>query len=57
MVFQKELHNGIPNVGVWRVLRKRLHLKAYKLSIVQGVEQWTVCTPLSVNIFITLATQ
>ena len=26
---------GIPNVTVWRVLRKRLHLKAYKLSIVQ----------------------
>jgi hypothetical protein len=32
--FQKELYNGIPNV-VWRVLRKRLHLKACKLSIVQ----------------------
>ncbi|PNF27089.1 hypothetical protein B7P43_G08552 [Cryptotermes secundus] len=26
---------GIPNVTVWRVLRKRLHLKSYKLSIVQ----------------------
>jgi hypothetical protein len=26
---------GIPNVTVWRVLQKRLHLKAYKLSIVQ----------------------
>ncbi|PNF39058.1 hypothetical protein B7P43_G04850, partial [Cryptotermes secundus] len=26
---------GIPNVAVWRVLRKRIHLKAYKLSIVQ----------------------
>jgi hypothetical protein len=26
---------GIPHVTVWRVLRKRLHLKAYKLSIVQ----------------------
>jgi hypothetical protein len=26
---------GIPNVSVWRVLRKRLHLKAYKLSTVQ----------------------
>jgi hypothetical protein len=25
---------GIPNITVWRVLRKRLHLKAYKLSIV-----------------------
>jgi hypothetical protein len=28
-----------------------------KLSIVQGVEQWTVCTPLSVHRFVTLATQ
>ncbi|PNF19071.1 hypothetical protein B7P43_G11300 [Cryptotermes secundus] len=26
---------GIPNVTVWRVLRKSLHSKAYKLSIVQ----------------------
>jgi hypothetical protein len=32
-VFQKEFYNGIPNVAVWRLLRKRLHLKAYKLSI------------------------
>jgi hypothetical protein len=38
-MFQKELYNGIPNVTVWRVLRKHLHLKAYKLSIVQGAEQ------------------
>jgi hypothetical protein len=29
--FQKELYNGISNVSVWRVLRKCLHLKAYKL--------------------------
>jgi hypothetical protein len=48
-VFQKELYNGIPNVTVWRVLRKRLHLKAYKLSIVQDVERWIVCTPLSID--------
>jgi hypothetical protein len=27
---------------VWRVLPKRLHLKAYKLSIIKGVEQWIV---------------
>jgi hypothetical protein len=40
-VFQKELYNCIPNVTLWRVLRKRLH----------------VCTPVSVNVFITLATQ
>jgi hypothetical protein len=36
----KELYNGIPIVTVWRVLRKRLHLKVYKLSIAQGVELW-----------------
>jgi hypothetical protein len=40
-VFQKELYNGIPNVTVWRVLRKRL-------------ERWIVCTPLSGNFFVTL---
>jgi hypothetical protein len=38
MVFQKELYHGIPNVTVWRVLQKLLHLKEYKLSIVQGVQ-------------------
>jgi hypothetical protein len=32
-VFQKELYNGISNLTVWRVLRKHLHIKAYKLSI------------------------
>jgi hypothetical protein len=30
---------------MWRVLRKRLLLKAYKLSIVQSVERWIGCTP------------
>jgi hypothetical protein len=34
-VFQKKFYNGIPKATVCRVLRKRLHLKAYKLSIVQ----------------------
>jgi hypothetical protein len=38
VAFQKELYSGIPNVAVWRVLRKYLHLKAYKLSIVQAAE-------------------
>jgi hypothetical protein len=33
-VFQKEFYNFIPNITVWWVLRKRLHLKAYKISIV-----------------------
>jgi hypothetical protein len=47
----KKFYNGIPNVTLWRVLRKRLHLKAYKISIFQGVEWWIVCTPLSVNVF------
>jgi hypothetical protein len=35
-VFQKELYNGIPNVTMQAVLPKRLNLKAYKVSIVQG---------------------
>jgi hypothetical protein len=55
--FKKEPYNDIPNDAVWRVLRKRLHLKAYKLSIIQHLERWIVCTPLSVNAFVTLATQ
>jgi hypothetical protein len=46
--FKKELCCGIPNVTVWRVLRKRLHFNAYKLSI---------CTPFNVNFFVTVATQ
>jgi hypothetical protein len=41
-VFQEELYNDIPNVTAWRVLRKRLHLKAYKLSIDQGVERQSI---------------
>jgi hypothetical protein len=44
--FQKELYNGIPNVTLWRVLRKRLHLKAYKLPIVQHLEKWIVYTTI-----------
>jgi hypothetical protein len=56
-MFKKLVYNGIPNVAVWRVLRKCLHLKAYKLSIVQGVERRIVCMPLRVNVFVTLATQ
>jgi hypothetical protein len=43
-VFRKELYNGIPNAALWRVLRKRLHLKAYKLSPLQHLERWIVCT-------------
>jgi hypothetical protein len=35
---KKEFYNGIPNVTVWLMLRKRLQLKAYKLSIFQGVK-------------------
>jgi hypothetical protein len=42
---------------VWLVLRKRLHLNAYKLSVVQCFEGRTVSTPLSVNVFVTLAAQ
>jgi hypothetical protein len=56
-VFLKELYIGIPTVTVWRVLPKRLHLKAYKLSIVQHLERWIVCTPLRVNALVKLATR
>jgi hypothetical protein len=38
-MFKKELYSSILNVAVWRVLRERLHLKAYKLSIAQHVER------------------
>jgi hypothetical protein len=44
-LFQKEFYNSISNGTTRRVLRKRLHLKAYKLSIIQGVGRWTVYTP------------
>jgi hypothetical protein len=54
--FKKQC-NDIPNVTVWRVLRKRLHLKTYKLSIVEHFERWIICTSLSWNVFVTLATQ
>jgi hypothetical protein len=47
-VFHNELYNGIPNVTAWRALRKCLHLKVYG---------WIVCTPSTVNVFVTLATQ
>jgi hypothetical protein len=40
-----------------RVLRKYLHLEAYKLSIAHGVERWIVCKPLSVKVFVTMTTQ
>jgi hypothetical protein len=40
-VTKKELCNSIPNVTVRRVLRKRLHLKAYELSIVQQLNTAT----------------
>jgi hypothetical protein len=33
--FKKEPYHGIPNVTAWRVLRNRLHLKTYRLSIGQ----------------------
>jgi hypothetical protein len=56
-VFQRELNNGIANVTLWRVVGKRLYLMAYKLSNVQGFQRWIVCTPLSVNVLVTLATQ
>jgi hypothetical protein len=54
-VFKKH-YNGNPNVTVWPVYEKTLHLKAYKLSIVQVLGRWIVCTPLSVNVSVTFAT-
>jgi hypothetical protein len=30
-------------------------LYTYKLSMSQGAERWIVCTPLSINVFVTLA--
>jgi hypothetical protein len=38
----------------WRVLQKHLYLHALHHST---FERWTVCTPVSVNVFVTLATQ
>jgi hypothetical protein len=35
---------------------KNLHLKAYELSIFQYLQRGIVCTPLSVNILVTLPT-
>jgi cobalamin biosynthesis protein CobD/CbiB len=42
---------------ILRFLDRSLHKKAYKVSVVQGVERWIVCTPFSVNVFVTLAKQ
>jgi hypothetical protein len=39
IVFEKELYKCMANVTLWRVVRKRLHLKAYKLSIVEHFEE------------------
>jgi hypothetical protein len=47
-VLQKELYNGIPNAIV---LRKRLQLKAYKLSIVRDVETTEVVTFISTTFY------
>jgi hypothetical protein len=49
--------NDIPQVTLWRLLQKHLHLKAYKLTIAQAVERWTFSTHLSVNVFVTLASE
>jgi hypothetical protein len=55
-IFQKKIYNDIPNVNVWRALRKGLQLKEYKLPLFQDIEQWLVCTPLTVNFFVKIAT-
>jgi hypothetical protein len=55
--FQKELYNDIQNVALWRVLRKRLNLEVYKLSIDEHLERWIVLHAFKYKISITLATQ
>jgi hypothetical protein len=39
-MFQKENYNVTPKPAVWRVFRKHLYLKVYKLPIVQHLEGW-----------------
>jgi hypothetical protein len=34
--FQKDLYNGVADVAVWRVLRKRLQLKAALKALSDG---------------------
>jgi hypothetical protein len=36
---------------------KMFTLKGVKTINIQHLERWIVCTPLSVNVFVTLATQ
>jgi hypothetical protein len=48
-MFQKELYSEIPNVAVWPVLRKHLHLKVYKLSIVQHLRTYFIDNGSVVN--------
>jgi hypothetical protein len=49
VMFKKELHNGIPNSNVWRVLWKHLHLKVYKLSIIQHSNIWNTIVKLFIK--------
>jgi hypothetical protein len=51
------INKGVKTHRVRRILRKRSHLKAYKLPIIQHLQSWIVCTPLSVNFLVTLATE
>jgi hypothetical protein len=37
---------SIPHVTVWRVLRKRLHWKAYRLSVVQHLEDSSISSTI-----------
>jgi hypothetical protein len=39
-------------IGSWLLIDM-----AFKLSIVQHLARWIVCTPLSVNVFVRIATQ
>jgi hypothetical protein len=55
-MFQKELYNSIPNVTMWWVLWKRLHLNVFKLSIFELVERWLAYLVTSSVSFVVVST-
>jgi hypothetical protein len=52
--FKKKLYNGISYVTLWLMLRKRLHLKAYKLSTLCVCVCVCVCVCLCVCICVSV---
>jgi hypothetical protein len=55
-VFHKVLYNGIPNNTVWGVM-KTFTLKGVQTNKQTNKTMWRVRSPLSVSVFVTLATQ